>query len=41
MTVIDFMLARGGYSDLVRLVRGESGQVRMAMEARSLKGNAK
>ena len=31
-TVIDFMPPRTGHSDLVRIVRGESGQVRMAME---------
>src|SRR6516165_9616417 len=32
VTVIDFMPPRSGHSDLVRIVRGESGQVRMAME---------
>ena len=32
VTVIDFMPPRSGHSDLVRVVRGESGQVRMAME---------
>ncbi|HLI03324.1 MAG TPA: glycoside hydrolase family 15 protein [Terracidiphilus sp.] len=32
VTVIDFMPHRSGHSDLVRIVRGESGQVRMGME---------
>src|SRR5215469_6532903 len=32
VTVIDFMAPRTGHADLVRIVRGESGQVRMAME---------
>src|SRR5262249_45823902 len=32
VTVIDFMPPRSGHSDLIRVVRGESGQVRMAME---------
>jgi len=32
VTVIDFMPLRSGHSDLVRIVRGESGQVRMGME---------
>lgn len=32
VTVTDFMPPRSGHSDLVRLVRGESGQVRMGME---------
>ena len=32
VTVIDFMSARSGHPDLVRIVRGESGQVRMQME---------
>src|SRR5215469_12364405 len=32
VTVIDFMSARSGHPDLVRMVRGESGQVRMQME---------
>src|SRR5499427_3211944 len=32
VTVIDFMPPRSGHSDLVRIVRGESGQVRMGME---------
>ncbi|HKD59452.1 MAG TPA: glycoside hydrolase family 15 protein [Terracidiphilus sp.] len=32
VTVIDFMPPRTGHADLVRIVRGESGQVRMAME---------
>src|SRR5215470_2004986 len=32
VTVIDFMPPRSGHSDLIRIVRGESGQVRMAME---------
>src|SRR5215469_17757816 len=32
VTVIDFMPPRSGHSDLVRIVRGESGQVRMALE---------
>jgi GH15 family glucan-1,4-alpha-glucosidase len=32
VTVIDFMPPRSGHSDLVRIVRGESGQVPMRME---------
>jgi len=32
VTVIDFMPPRSGHSDLVRIVRGETGQVRMTME---------
>jgi GH15 family glucan-1,4-alpha-glucosidase len=32
VTVIDFMPPRSGHSDLVRIVRGENGQVRMGME---------
>lgn len=32
VTVIDFMPPRSGHSDLVRIVRGDSGQVRMTME---------
>ena len=32
VTVIDFMPPRSGHSDLIRIVRGESGQVRMGME---------
>lgn len=32
VTVIDFMPPRSGHSDLVRMVRGESGKVRMTME---------
>jgi GH15 family glucan-1,4-alpha-glucosidase len=32
VTVIDFMPPKSGHSDLVRIVRGESGQVRMGME---------
>jgi len=32
VTVVDFMPPRGDNSDVVRLVRGESGRVRMAME---------
>jgi GH15 family glucan-1,4-alpha-glucosidase len=32
VTVIDFMPHRSGFSDLVRIVRGESGQVHMGME---------
>ena len=32
VTVIDFMPPRGHNSDVVRLVRGDSGRVRMAME---------
>src|SRR5262249_263234 len=31
-TIIDFMPPRSGHSDLVRIVRGESGQVHMRME---------
>ncbi|HZQ02058.1 MAG TPA: glycoside hydrolase family 15 protein [Reyranella sp.] len=31
-TVIDFMLPRGRTSDLVRIVRGDSGEVQMCME---------
>src|SRR5439155_13996268 len=32
VTLIDFMPPRGHNSDVVRLVRGESGRVRMSME---------
>jgi len=32
VTLVDFMPPRGNNSDVVRLVRGESGRVRMAME---------
>ena len=32
VTVIDFMPPRSGHSDLIRIVRGERGQVRMRME---------
>jgi GH15 family glucan-1,4-alpha-glucosidase len=32
VTVIDFMPHRSGHADLIRIVRGESGQVRMGME---------
>jgi GH15 family glucan-1,4-alpha-glucosidase len=32
VTLVDFMPPRGSNSDVVRLVRGESGRVRMAME---------
>lgn len=32
VSVIDFMPPRSGHSDLVRMVRGESGKVRMTME---------
>src|SRR6266550_6793009 len=32
VTLVDFMPPRGDNSDVVRLVRGESGRVRMAME---------
>jgi GH15 family glucan-1,4-alpha-glucosidase len=32
VTVIDFMPPRSGHSDLVRIVRGESGHVRLRME---------
>src|SRR5262249_23481060 len=32
VTLIDFMPPRSGHSDLIRIVRGESGQVRMTME---------
>jgi GH15 family glucan-1,4-alpha-glucosidase len=32
VTVVDFMLSRGHTSDLVRLVRGDSGRVEMDME---------
>jgi len=32
VTLIDFMPPRGSYSDIVRIVRGESGAVRLRME---------